>query len=199
MWWVAFFLLLSKGSVFDFWCLDYKVSHHLCISVNPSCVLLDFLHTIWKKIKCKKICKKIKISYIPFTYDVSIFFPRIEKFLVIISLNMVSVPFSLLPFWVSHNAYIDPSDHVPHAPWVFMTHFLLFFSLFFWLHNLKWPIFNFTNSFFSSINLLSISSNEHFSSRIVILQLQYFFLVLFIISMSLLIFLFCSCIVFLSS
>lgn len=112
---------------------------------------------------------------------------RFGKFLVIVSSNKFSVPFSLFSFWDSIIDTISLNG-VPLFKQAFWTLFQSNFFFLLWLNNSKRSVFKFTSYFFCLIEPVVKVHNHIFH----FLQIKN---LVFLISFSFLNFLFCSCIV----
>lgn len=71
-------------------------------------------------------------------------FVKSGKFLVIISLNILSIPFS--PLWNSHYAYIHTFDDIPQVFEALFIFLWSFFSLLFKSDDFYWHVFKLTDS-----------------------------------------------------
>lgn len=103
--------------------------------------------------------------------------------------------FSLFSFWDSHDACVDLLDEAPQV-WGSLQFSQSFFFLFLRLHNFHCLIFKFSDPFFCLLESAFQSYSEFFILVIVLFSSRTFCSYLFRISISLLIFLFCSHIVF---
>lgn len=104
-----------------------------------------------------------------------IYLPRFGKFSITIAINIyhllsLSLLFLRLPFCIYYFAW-----------WCLTSlHFFHYFIfLFLWLDNLKWPVFEFTNSFFHLTGSAVEVFFQIFCSDMYVLQLHDFCLVLF--------------------
>lgn len=135
LWFLSLYLLciLYRFMLYDYHRSLHKILHKSILSWQVwmhkkalDFILLDFHNYIFHiTIYVVVYCVSIKVSwsgslqFVLFTIFwaswiwMSISFPRLVKYLSIISLNKPSAFFSLFSFWDPYNAYIGPFDGVP--------------------------------------------------------------------------------------